>query len=143
MVYQQLDDLHSAGAAVTDAGLVESRAAILRAEHTPEPLCVPALIEAAGLPEALAPDVQALVARLVRQLRAERTRASGVDALMREFSLSSQDGVALMCLAEALLRIPDRANRDRLIRDKLGAPIGGRMWGRARRCSSMRQAGGW
>jgi RHH-type proline utilization regulon transcriptional repressor/proline dehydrogenase/delta 1-pyrroline-5-carboxylate dehydrogenase len=86
----------------------------------PEPDCVPKLIAAAHLPQELATQIQALAARLVRQLRAERSRSSGVDALMREFSLSSQEGVALMCLAEALLRIPDTANRDRLIRDKLG-----------------------
>ncbi len=40
---------------------------------------------------------------------------------MREYDLSSQEGVALMCLAEALLRIPDPATRDALIRDKIGA----------------------
>ena len=39
---------------------------------------------------------------------------------MQEYSLSSQEGVALMCLAEALLRIPDAATRDALIRDKIG-----------------------
>jgi len=52
-------------------------------------------------------------------LRGQRSRGSGVDAIMREFSLSSQEGVALMCLAEALARIPDRATADALIRDKL------------------------
>ena len=41
--------------------------------------------------------------------------------MIQEFSLSSQEGVALMCLAEALLRIPDRATRDALIRDKISA----------------------
>src|SRR5690606_9147360 len=47
-------------------------------------------------------------------------RKSGVvESLIQEFSLSSQEGVALMCLAEALLRIPDRATRDALIRDKI------------------------
>ncbi|MGB7480552.1 MAG: proline dehydrogenase family protein, partial [Burkholderiaceae bacterium] len=56
---------------------------------------------------------------LVRAVRARRTRASGVDALMHEFSLSSEEGVALMCLAEALLRIPDRHTADRLIADKI------------------------
>ena len=81
---------------------------------------MPPLVEAARLPEGLRTPVRDLTLRLVRQLRAERSRASGVDALMQEFSLSSQEGVALMCLAEALLRIPDTANRDRLIRDKLG-----------------------
>ncbi|SNS13293.1 L-proline dehydrogenase /delta-1-pyrroline-5-carboxylate dehydrogenase [Noviherbaspirillum humi] len=65
---------------------------------------------------------QAIAARaetLVRAVRAKRSRASGVDALMHEFSLSSEEGVALMCLAEALLRIPDRETADRLIADKI------------------------
>jgi RHH-type proline utilization regulon transcriptional repressor/proline dehydrogenase/delta 1-pyrroline-5-carboxylate dehydrogenase len=57
--------------------------------------------------------------RWIAGLRGARSRGSGVDALMREFSLSSQEGVALMCLAEALARIPDRATADALIRDKL------------------------
>ncbi|MDB5757594.1 MAG: putA, partial [Burkholderia sp.] len=60
----------------------------------------------------------ALAARLVATVRNERSRASGVDALMQEFSLSSQEGIALMCLAEALLRIPDRETADRLIAEK-------------------------
>src|SRR5690554_6629862 len=51
-------------------------------------------------------------------LRAKR-KTGGVESLIHEFSLSSQEGVALMCLAEALLRIPDRATRDALIRDKI------------------------
>ena len=61
----------------------------------------------------------ALAARLVATVRSERSRASGVDALMQEFSLSSQEGIALMCLAEALLRIPDRETADRLIAEKI------------------------
>ena len=60
-----------------------------------------------------------LARRLVTQVRANRSKASGVDALMHEFSLSSEEGVALMCLAEALLRIPDNATRNKLIQDKL------------------------
>ena len=60
-----------------------------------------------------------LARRLVTQVRAGRSKASGVDALMHEFSLSSEEGVALMCLAEALLRIPDNATRNKLIQDKL------------------------
>ncbi len=58
--------------------------------------------------------------QLVTNLREQRRHASGVDQLMHEFSLSSQEGVALMCLAEALLRIPDKSTVDRLIRDKIG-----------------------
>ncbi len=62
---------------------------------------------------------QALAQKLVQAVRAKRSRSSGVDALMHEFSLSSEEGVALMCLAEALLRIPDHQTADRLIADKI------------------------
>ncbi len=64
-------------------------------------------------------EAGALAHRLVTAVREKRTRASGVDALMHEFSLSSEEGVALMCLAEALLRIPDSQTADRLIADKI------------------------
>jgi RHH-type proline utilization regulon transcriptional repressor/proline dehydrogenase/delta 1-pyrroline-5-carboxylate dehydrogenase len=64
-------------------------------------------------------DAYMLAHRLVSAVREKRTRASGVDALMHEFSLSSEEGVALMCLAEALLRIPDSETADRLIADKI------------------------
>jgi RHH-type proline utilization regulon transcriptional repressor/proline dehydrogenase/delta 1-pyrroline-5-carboxylate dehydrogenase len=64
-------------------------------------------------------EAQALAKRLVTAVREKRTRSSGVDALMHQFSLSSEEGIALMCLAEALLRIPDSATADRLIADKI------------------------
>ena len=57
--------------------------------------------------------------RLVEALRA-KTPSGGVEGLIHEYALSSQEGVALMCLAEALLRIPDDETRDALIRDKIG-----------------------
>jgi len=63
--------------------------------------------------------IKNLARKLVKEVREQRTRASGVDALMHEFSLSSEEGVALMCLAEALLRIPDHQTVDRLIADKI------------------------
>ncbi len=63
--------------------------------------------------------IEALAIKLVKEVRQQRTRSSGVDALMHEFSLSSEEGVALMCLAEALLRIPDNQTIDRLIADKI------------------------
>jgi RHH-type proline utilization regulon transcriptional repressor/proline dehydrogenase/delta 1-pyrroline-5-carboxylate dehydrogenase len=69
-------------------------------------------------PDALA-ATQRLATRLAEGVRASRTTAGGVDALMLEFSLDSREGIALMCLAEALLRVPDAATRDRLIRDKI------------------------
>ncbi|PAT32489.1 trifunctional transcriptional regulator/proline dehydrogenase/L-glutamate gamma-semialdehyde dehydrogenase [Vandammella animalimorsus] len=94
------------------------RAAITAAYRRPETECLPVLIEAA---RAQQPEqVRALAMRLVQALRAKRLkRSGGVEALVQEYSLSSQEGVALMCLAEALLRIPDRATRDALIRDKI------------------------
>ncbi len=79
----------------------------------------PLLVEAEFVPQALA-ETQRLAASLAQGVRNARSRAGGVDALMLEFSLDSREGVALMCLAEALLRIPDAATRDRLIRDKIG-----------------------
>ncbi|MCY0389154.1 trifunctional transcriptional regulator/proline dehydrogenase/L-glutamate gamma-semialdehyde dehydrogenase [Robbsia sp. Bb-Pol-6] len=94
------------------------RAAITAAYRRPEPECVPFLIGHARLPAALAAQVRTLATRLVEALRGKQT-GGGVEGLIHEFSLSSQEGVALMCLAEALLRIPDRATRDALIRDKI------------------------
>ena len=106
-------------AALPDMAREPSRAAIESAWRTPEPDCVPPLLDQARLDDAERAQAEALAIRLVHSLRASRTRSSGVDALMQEFSLSSHEGVALMCLAEALLRVPDRATADRLIRDKL------------------------
>lgn len=57
---------------------------------------------------------------LVGEVRRHRIGKGGIDAFMQEYELSSQEGVVLMCLAEALLRIPDQETADRLIRDKLG-----------------------
>jgi RHH-type transcriptional regulator, proline utilization regulon repressor / proline dehydrogenase / delta 1-pyrroline-5-carboxylate dehydrogenase len=94
------------------------RAAITAAYRRPEPECMPFLIGEARMPESLAAQAGKMAAGLVETLRAKRT-GGGVDGLIHEFSLSSQEGVALMCLAEALLRIPDRATRDALIRDKI------------------------
>ncbi|OOF49799.1 bifunctional proline dehydrogenase/L-glutamate gamma-semialdehyde dehydrogenase [Rodentibacter genomosp. 1] len=57
--------------------------------------------------------------KLINKLRHIKQKQYGADALMEEFSLSSEEGVALMCLAEALLRIPDAKTRDELIYEKL------------------------
>ena len=94
------------------------RAKITAAYRTPEPEAVPLLCAAARLPPVLAAKADATARKLVADLRA-KTRRGGVEGLLQEYSLSSQEGVALMCLAEALLRIPDRTTRDALIRDKI------------------------
>ncbi len=61
---------------------------------------------------------------LVAAVRANRQSQGGIDAFMQEYSLSSEEGVVLMCMAEALLRIPDAETADKLIADK----IGGKDW---------------
>ncbi|WP_245906351.1 bifunctional proline dehydrogenase/L-glutamate gamma-semialdehyde dehydrogenase PutA [Teichococcus aestuarii] len=94
------------------------RDAVTAAYRRPETECLPPLLAAAALPPAQEEQAAALARRLVQALRG-KPRQGGVEALMQEFSLSSQEGVALMCLAEALLRIPDTATRDALIRDKI------------------------
>lgn len=58
---------------------------------------------------------------LVEGVRNYQARRTGLDAFLRKYDLSSQEGVILMCLAEALLRIPDDATADRLIADKIAA----------------------
>ncbi|MEM7427216.1 MAG: proline dehydrogenase family protein, partial [Pseudomonadota bacterium] len=69
-------------------------------------------------------DTERLARRLVHAVRMGRRPQGGVDAFMQEYSLSSEEGIVLMCLAEALLRIPDADTADKLIADK----IGGRDW---------------
>jgi len=94
------------------------RGAITEAYRVPEPECVPPLIALATADADDASRIRTIARGLIAALR-EKTRSGGVEGLIHEYSLSSQEGVALMCLAEALLRIPDAATRDALIRDKL------------------------
>ncbi len=72
----------------------------------------------------LAPEASAAIGRsaadLVERVRARAQDQGVIEAFMRQYDLSSEEGVLLMCVAEALLRIPDQATADRLIRDKLG-----------------------
>ncbi len=63
-------------------------------------------------------DVQA--SDLVHAIRAQSSGFGGIEEVLREYSLSTKEGLALMVLAEALLRVPDAATADALIEDKLG-----------------------
>ncbi len=98
------------------------RSAITAAWRRPETEALPMLLELARLPSPQAEQVRQLAISLAAKLRNQKKtsgRAGMVQSLLQEFSLSSQEGVALMCLAEALLRIPDKPTRDALIRDKI------------------------
>jgi RHH-type proline utilization regulon transcriptional repressor/proline dehydrogenase/delta 1-pyrroline-5-carboxylate dehydrogenase len=86
-----------------------------------EPTVVAELIELAALPPAQSARVRREAAALVEAIRRRQQDAGGVDALLRAYDLSSGEGIVLMCLAEALLRIPDADTADRLIADKLGS----------------------
>jgi len=95
------------------------RGAIDAAYLADETQCVEALLPQATLDGDAAQRVADLARRLVATVRERRTTQGGLDAFMGEYDLASQEGVVLMCLAEALLRIPDATTADRLIRDKL------------------------
>ena len=83
-----------------------------------------ALVRELAARATLAPAERDLVlsraTELVARVRAKAGQQSAVESLMREYDLSSEEGVLLMCVAEALLRIPDSETADKLIADKLG-----------------------
>ncbi len=64
--------------------------------------------------------IQSTAADLVRRVRARAHDQGAIEAFMRQYDLGSEEGVLLMCVAEALLRIPDQGTADKLIRAKLG-----------------------
>jgi RHH-type proline utilization regulon transcriptional repressor/proline dehydrogenase/delta 1-pyrroline-5-carboxylate dehydrogenase len=78
------------------------------------------LLAEAELPEAERSNIHDRATALVERVRAHADEQSAIEAFMRQYDLSSEEGVLLMCVAEALLRIPDTDTIDMLIRDKLG-----------------------
>ncbi|MGA8205070.1 MAG: bifunctional proline dehydrogenase/L-glutamate gamma-semialdehyde dehydrogenase PutA, partial [Woeseiaceae bacterium] len=77
------------------------------------------LAEAADPGPRMRERIQATAAQLVRAVRKDRSGEGGIEAFLQQYDLSSEEGVLLMCIAEALLRIPDADTADRLIADKL------------------------
>jgi len=75
----------------------------------------------AALSERTLGAIDARATALVEGMRGAGAGAGGLDAFMHEFDLSNREGVMLMCLAEALLRIPDADTADKLIKDKIAA----------------------
>ncbi|MCX7114745.1 MAG: bifunctional proline dehydrogenase/L-glutamate gamma-semialdehyde dehydrogenase PutA [Gammaproteobacteria bacterium] len=76
-------------------------------------------IKQATLPDISNDRIQKRAIDLVERVRSRRKSAAGIDAFLTEYALSSDEGIALMCLAESLLRIPDTQTIDELIKDKL------------------------
>ena len=95
------------------------RQALRAAYHADETEVVEALLAEAELPGPARKRVEERATQLVEEVRRRRLGQGGIDAFMNEYELSSREGVVLMCLAEALLRVPDADTADRLIKDKL------------------------
>ncbi|QHS32677.1 bifunctional proline dehydrogenase/L-glutamate gamma-semialdehyde dehydrogenase PutA [Piscirickettsia salmonis] len=95
------------------------RAAITNAWCMDEQQAINALLHTPLMTEHQIRYTQQQAHQLIEKVRSARLSQGGIDAFMQEYSLSSQEGIALMCLAEALLRIPDTTTSDKLIKDKL------------------------
>ncbi|WAC62607.1 bifunctional proline dehydrogenase/L-glutamate gamma-semialdehyde dehydrogenase PutA [Pseudoxanthomonas sp. SL93] len=96
------------------------RAAITAAWLRDETEHVRELLAQARLPSEEQIRAQKLASDLVKRVRARAQDQGAIEAFMRQYDLGSEEGVLLMCVAEALLRIPDQETADKLIRDKLG-----------------------
>ncbi len=94
------------------------RTALRLAYWMEEEACLAERLRQAAPASAVHPAASLLATRLVEGARARK--ASGLDAFLQTYGLGTDEGIALMCLAEALLRVPDAATADALIHDKLG-----------------------
>lgn len=93
--------------------------------HADETACVEQLLDSLAISKNQQKSIEKQATLLVQQIRKQNENHGGLDAFLQEFKLSSEEGVALMCLAEALLRVPDAETADQLIQDKLSD----RNWG--------------
>ncbi|MBT3558325.1 MAG: bifunctional proline dehydrogenase/L-glutamate gamma-semialdehyde dehydrogenase PutA [Rhodospirillales bacterium] len=96
----------------------------LRSAMTPyyrsdEAAVVETLLAEAALSTPMKDGIAANARKLVEEMRTQGRDAGGLDAFMQEYELSNQEGLVLMCLAEALLRVPDGDTASKLIKDKL------------------------
>ncbi|HET7086244.1 MAG TPA: bifunctional proline dehydrogenase/L-glutamate gamma-semialdehyde dehydrogenase PutA [Rhizomicrobium sp.] len=89
-------------------------------KYRPERDAIASLLQRLPLDAPARAVIQADAAHLVRLARHSAARQGMVENFLQEFSLATKEGLALMCLAEALLRTPDQATRDRLIAEAVG-----------------------
>ncbi len=94
------------------------RSALRAAYRMDENACSAARLAEAAPASAVHPQAVELAGQLIEGAR--KKKASGIDAFLQQFGLDTEEGIALMCLAEALLRVPDAATADLLIKDKIG-----------------------
>ncbi len=94
------------------------RAQLRQAYRMEEEACIAERLKQAAPASAVHAGASRLAIQLVEGAR--RRKASGLDAFLQQFGLDTEEGIALMCLAEALLRVPDARTADALIRDTIG-----------------------
>ena len=99
----------------------DDRTRIRSLHRAPEPDVLAPLLAAATLPPEIGTRVDARARALVRAARAAHRPGADVTDFLAEYGLGTAEGVALLCLAEALLRIPDAATADALIEDRIAA----------------------
>jgi RHH-type proline utilization regulon transcriptional repressor/proline dehydrogenase/delta 1-pyrroline-5-carboxylate dehydrogenase len=97
-----------------------ARAKISALKFVAEEQAVERLLQPVPYDEAVAEKISLKAEELVASARQDDSSASLLDTFMSEYGLSSAEGIALMCLAESLLRVPDQATANRLIADKVG-----------------------
>ena len=84
-----------------------------------EVVCVNRLKESLTFDASTSNKIRQETYSLIKDIRSKPDIESSLDALLREYNLSTKEGLVLMCLAEAYLRIPDKASADAFIKDKL------------------------
>jgi RHH-type proline utilization regulon transcriptional repressor/proline dehydrogenase/delta 1-pyrroline-5-carboxylate dehydrogenase len=97
----------------------DDRSALRALHRAPEPFVLGSLLDAATIPPPVAERVAVRAQALVRAARLAHTPGADVSDFLREYGLGTREGVALLCLAEALLRIPDAATADAFIEDRI------------------------
>jgi RHH-type proline utilization regulon transcriptional repressor/proline dehydrogenase/delta 1-pyrroline-5-carboxylate dehydrogenase len=95
------------------------RSELRRAYRQEEEACIAARLAQAAPAKRVAQEASELAIDLIEGARGHK--ASGIDAFLQQYGLNTEEGIALMCLAEALLRVPDHDTADALIKDKIGA----------------------
>ena len=98
-----------------------TRAKLSEYLHAHEDQAVALALETLPWDQARSESVEAKAAAMVKALRKKGPPTGQLEAFMKDYSLETEEGLALMCLAEALLRVPDKKTANALIRDKVEA----------------------
>ena len=104
----------------SDAATDAERLSYQQVAFEPEAVSIDRLLSADRRSQAEIEAAQQQAIELIEACRANRDQRSLLDAFMDQFGLSTEEGVALMCLAESIVRIPDQETADALIVDKIG-----------------------